>query len=197
MAYEMARQLHAQGQTVDLLVLMDPDPPAPHKWSRRLISGFGNLLRLSQEKQVDCFLVYRYLRLSFYYWRLNQRKRMRTSEQGEPGLERSTAGALAPRLTAVIPRREVLRQDWLSLYNWVAAGYLPRSYPGKITFFWTEEEPFRTEEWRQVMEAKTEASEVEIRIIPGDHLTSRTEHLPVLAEQLRTCLGKAPSTGVS
>ena len=196
-AYEMARQLHAQGQTVDLLVLMDPDPPAQHKWSRRLISGPGKLLRLSQEKQVDWFLAYRYLRLSFYYWRLNQRKRTRISEQGEPGLERSTVDALAPQLTAVIPRREVLRQDWSGLYDWVAAGYLPRSYPGKITFFWTEEEPFRTEEWRQVMEAKTEGNEVEIHIIPGNHLTSRTEHLPVLAEQLRTCLGKAPSTLLS
>src|SRR5437588_5360862 len=66
-AYEMARQLHAQGQMIDLLVLMDPDPPAKSwKWDRRIIVALGNLLRRRQEKQVDWFQSYRYLRLSFY-----------------------------------------------------------------------------------------------------------------------------------
>ena len=148
MAYEMARQLHAQGQTVDLLVLMDSDAPAPkYKWDRRIIVGLGNLLRLSQEKQVDWFLSYRYLRLSFHFWRLNKLKHMKTAKQDEPGLELSTVDDVSPQLDAVIPKSEVLRQDWISIYDWVAAGYMPHSYPGKITFFWTDEEPLRREGW--------------------------------------------------
>src|SRR6266516_4756095 len=95
LAYEMARQLHAQGQTVDLLVLMDSDAPAPkYKWDRRIIVGLGNLLRLSQEKQVDWFLAYRYLRLSFHYWRLNKLKHAGTTKRDE--LEPGVADEVSP-----------------------------------------------------------------------------------------------------
>src|SRR6266571_568610 len=70
-AYEMARQLQAEGQTIDLLTLMDP---AFVPMYRRLIHGFmrriGSLLRLSQDKQLDLFLrlrhIYNYLRFSHY-----------------------------------------------------------------------------------------------------------------------------------
>ncbi len=188
-AYEMARQLRAEGQAVDLLVLMDADAPtASQKRDRRIISGFGKLLRRNQEKQVDWFLSYRYLRLSFYYWRLNKLKQRRTGKQNEPGSEQSSADA---QLADIMPAKEVFRQDWSSIYDWVAMGYAPGSYAGKITFFWTSEEPFRSEGWRKAMEAKTEANAAEIHIIPGDHITSRTQYLPVLAEHLRSCLSKA------
>jgi amino acid adenylation domain-containing protein len=197
MAYEMARQLHARGQTVDLLVLMDSDPPSPWKWTRRIIIGLGNLLRLGQEKQVDWFLSYRYLRLSFHYWRLSKLKHMRTTEQGKSKIEQSTVEAETPELDIVIPRNEVLRKDWLGIYHWVASGYVPHSYPGKITFFWTAEEPLRRERWHKLMEAKIDANKVEIHTIPGNHMTSRTRYLPVLAEQLGICLSKVQSTSVS
>jgi FkbH-like protein len=192
MAYEMARQLHMQGQRVDLLVLMDPDPPAKSwKWERRIIIGLGNLLRRRQEKQVDWFLSYRYLRLSFHYWRLNKLKHMRTTKKGGPVIERSAMDAKSSQLNEVIPRSEVIRQDWLSMYDWVAAGYRPLSYPGKITFFWTDEEPFRRERWLKLMESKIEANETESHIIPGNHITSRTQYLHALAEQLCICINKA------
>jgi len=196
-AYEMARQLHAQGQTVDLLVLMDPDSPAPYKWERRIIIGLGNLLRLSQEKQVDWFLSYRYLRLSFYYWRLNKLKHMKTTKQDGPELKRSAVDSIPPQLNAVIQRKEVLRRDWVSIYDWVASGYMPVLYPGKITFFWTDEEPFRRERWRKLNVVNTEGNEVEIHIIPGNHITSRTRYLSVLTEHLRLCISKAQSTLLS
>lgn len=64
-------------------------------------------------------------------------------------------------------------------------------------FFWTDEEPHRRERWRTLIAAKTKANEVEVHIIPGNHITSRTEHLPVLAERLRMCLSKAQATLLS
>jgi hypothetical protein len=58
-AYEMARQLHAAGQTVDLLVLMDPIYLG-YRTRRRLLRGvinrFGNLVGLGPDKQLDWFL---------------------------------------------------------------------------------------------------------------------------------------------
>ena len=187
-AYEMARQLHAQGQAVDLLVLMDSDAPAPKfKQDRRIIVGLCNLLRLSKVKQVDWFLFYRHWRLSFHHWRLHTFKHARTTKRDE--LEPGVVDEVSPRLDALIPGREALRQDWLSLYDWAAAGYMPYSYAGKITFFWTEEEPLRREGWCTMIDAKLiEEKKVDVHIIPGNHITSRTKYLPVLAEHLSTCL---------
>jgi len=192
MAYEMARQLHSQGQTVELLVLMDPDSPAKSwKWERRIIVHLGNLLRCKQEKQVDWFLAYRHLRLSFHYWRLNKLKCRRTIKQDEPGIRRSSADSVPTQLDAATPSHEVLRYDWLSIYNWVLAGYMPHPYSGKITFFWTDGELFRRERWVKLMASKTEANKVEVHVIPGNHITSRTQYFPVLAEQLCACINKA------
>jgi len=188
MAYEMARQLHEQGQAVELLVMMDPDAPAtPFKWGRRMSAGLGNLLRLSQEKQTDWFLLYRHLRKTFHYWRLDTFKHKGAVQQArpelEPGLENDD---VSPELDVLIPTKEALRQDWLAVLDWVISGYMHHSYPGKITFFWAEEEVLRKEGWRELIEDK----DVDIHMIPGNHTTSRTDYLPVLAEHLYTCLNK-------
>jgi amino acid adenylation domain-containing protein len=177
-AYEMARQLHAQGQTVELLVLMDSDVPAPRfKWDRRIVTGLSRLFLLGQKREVDLFLLYRYLRLSYYYWRLRLVKFLKNDRHGVTGSASSLTNAL-------FPKSEVLRQDWLSIYDWIAAGYMPHSYDGQITFFWTEEEPLRRRGWIRLIEGK----EVDIHTIPGNHMTSRTQFLPILAEHLRSCL---------
>ena len=194
MAYEIARQLYVQGQIVDLLVLMDSDTPAPWKWQRRIITGLGTLLRLGQARQMEWFLSYRYIRLSFHYWRSHIFKQMRATRPGEHGLQRSPLDAFSPQPDVCVPGYEVFRQEWPSLYSWAASGYMPHSYPGKITFFWTEEEPNRRKRWGKLMGTKTKAYEEESHIIPGNHLTSRTRYLPVLAERLRMCLNKVQLT---
>jgi amino acid adenylation domain-containing protein len=193
-AYEMARQLHAQGQNVDLLVLMDSDAPAPRfKWDRRIISGLVNLLRLGQSKQLDWFLVWRHLRMAFHYWRLHKTERMQAAKQDEPRHEAGLAED-APLHEAIIPTSAVLRQDWISIYDWIAAGYMPHSYAGKVTFFWTDEEPQRRKGWQRLIEAHVIVEQkVDSHIIPGNHITSRTKYLPILAEHLRTYLDKVQS----
>jgi hypothetical protein len=58
-AYEMARQLHAAGQTVDVLVLMDAmflGYRTGRRFLRGVISRLGNLMGLGPDKQLDWFL---------------------------------------------------------------------------------------------------------------------------------------------
>jgi hypothetical protein len=43
---------------------------------------------------------------------------------------------------------------------------------------------------------KAREGEVETYINPGNHISGRTEYLPVLAERLRECLNKAQETAV-
>ena len=76
-AYEMAQQLKAAGQTVDTLVLIDPTFLGYRRSIRQTITVLGMFLRWSQERQVNEFLwsryivsylrhVYRYLQVPLY-----------------------------------------------------------------------------------------------------------------------------------
>jgi hypothetical protein len=219
LAYEMARQLHAEGQAVDMLVLMDP-VTLVYPTRLRLLHGaiirMSDLVRLGRDKQLDWFLrlrhiyrygflclrhVKRYLRHMYRYLRYTRYRKLKNSErlsyfgvkkftqtlletpeQIGPGLSRSKEDFTLPRLDA-----KTLRQDYPGTYDWVALGYLPPGlYPGKITFFWTSGERFRSG-WRKV----EQVNEVEVRFLPGMHMNSIGEHLDVLAERLSACLSKA------
>jgi Thioesterase domain len=208
LAYEMARQLHEQGQTVDLLVLMDPVGlvyPARLRLVHGVIRRFGDLVRLGQEKQIFCYVwlqhVYSYL-LDWYWYlplphvhnharisryrRWKNSERQGTVEQSEPGRRRDNLCFALPRLDAIFPLAKALRLDHSVTYDWVAMSYVPPGpYPGKITFFWDDEEPFRRVMWSRMAKAK------EVHLIAGTLTTSRTEYLQALAAQLKTCLDKA------
>jgi amino acid adenylation domain-containing protein len=193
LAYEMARQLQAKGQTVGLLLLIDAgSPDDSDSLVRRVISGFGKLLRMDQEKQFEGFLsvqhVYRYLRFAHYRSSINAGLQG-SSEQSRSEGEESNAASASFRFKTLLPKFETLRSDWLNVYDWLVASYRPSLYPGKITFFWSSEEPERAHGWRNVVKAKE--GEVEIYINPGNHISARTEYLPVLAQRLRECLIKA------
>lgn len=168
-AYEMGRQLRAAGQAVDLLVLMDPEYivyPLSFRLYRGMFTLAGKLFRLNQKQQLDWYLGLK------YYLRALRLKLLRKKD------------------VDALPFSDLL-QNYPRLFDWIALGYAPPAlYPGKITFFWTEgenegkvERPSR-KSWHNV-EA---TGEVEIHLIPGDHITSRTVYLPVLAEHLDSCL---------
>jgi amino acid adenylation domain-containing protein len=209
-AYEMARQLHAEGQAVDLLVLMDPGLlvyPTGFRVFRDLISRFGDLLGLGQDKQLDWFLrlryIYRYARHAYRYLRYSRYRKMENSErlpyfdakkftglplgtpeQYEPGHRPGEVDGAFPSDKA---HRKNLHQSYSDIFDWVALGYKPPTlYPGKITFFWTSGEPSHSG-WRHM----EEANEVEVYSIPGEHSYALTKHLEVLADSLSTCLSKA------
>jgi thioesterase superfamily protein len=198
-AYEMARQLHAQGQAVDLLVLMDAPLPGRHSSIRRVISRLVGLLRRGQEKELDWFLivhhVYRYLRFPHYRQRIKS-EQMGIDEQSARGYKRGKGRFGLPRLGWLFMTAQVLRQDYLDVFEWVLAGYTPNLYPGKITLFWAKsEETGYSVEWREVVQAKE--GKVEIYVIPGNDHTSRTEYLHVLAEKLRDCVNKVQTPTMS
>src|SRR5207248_193125 len=160
-------------QKVDLLVLIDPTPPAHLiKLVRDVISRFGNLIKLSQDKQVDWFLRLRHaLRHMYRYLHSSNDKRLQDFDQ---------LITVDPRLDSMLPPTEALRHDWVGVFTWMVAGYAPHLYPGKVTLFWASEEPFRGA-WRRKM-AKNK--EIEFHVIPGTHRTCITEHVHVLAESL-------------
>ncbi len=223
MAYEIAQQLQAAGQKVDLLVLMDPmylGYRARRRMLRLVINHLGNLIGLSQDKQLDWFLrlfhVYKPLRSMMYallhrytrlrdvrYGSLQESIRLLSADMINVAQQKVTIGIQSftrmfqrERVTPLhidshVSTSEAIRQDYPDILEWQDMGYMPSSiYPGKITFFWPSEEPWHTASWHKVVEAK-DAKEVEVHIIPGNQDTWRNEHLHTLAEHLRMCLGKA------
>jgi hypothetical protein len=160
---------------------------ATHYWEIILLPS---CLLVVLDKDLSLQHVYRYLRFAHYRSSINA-ELQGSVEQSEPGGKESKASLASSsfRLKALLPRVETLRQDWSNIYGWLVSNYTPDLYPGKITFFWTSEEPWRSDAWQKVVKAKE--GEVETYINPGNHISSRTEYLPVLAQRLRECLNKA------
>lgn len=201
MGYEIARQLHEQGQKVDLLALMNSMAlvyPFRYRIVRTALVFLGKLLHTGEEKQIDWYVRLRRTRL--YLLRLKDFFRIRTRKlQASLGLgsaeqiERwSKRSATFPPFRPSIPRKGELRQDYEGVFTWLTLGYTPSTlYPGKLTFFWSSadwiaKEPFHNG-WLHV--EKTQ--DVEIHVFPGQHMALVTEQLPVLIENLRACINKA------
>ena len=187
-AYEMARQLYAAGQAVDLLVAMDIATPYSHRLIRKIISRIGDLIGLGQDKQVDLFLRYIYLRIPSFRKRTTESAGLKTAKQTER--KNSKIGFALSKFKSIFPAVEDLRYNWFGIYRWVAAGYTPGRYPGKLTLFWSNETGPRSIDWRKLSGAK----EVEDHIFPGTHVMYGNESLPVVAEGLNTCLIAAQAT---
>jgi thioesterase domain-containing protein len=174
-AYEMARQLHAAGQTVELLVLMDPMPLPQHsQLLYRALRDVLALVRLSPAQQVAWFVRLRHLVQHLY-----------NHLRGHGG---GAEEVPVPALAALILTDQALHHDYPGLLHWSVLAYRPPSvYPGKVTFFWPADEPWHARWWRQV----ADATAVEEHLLPGTQNTWKTDHLPALSECLRLCLDNA------
>ena len=171
LAFEMARQLRAEGQAIDFLALIEPGVAPPSlRLSRGLISGICKLAKFGPDKQLDWFLRLRHI-LRF--------------------LVRKDA-----RQLALFPKIERLREDETGIYSWIAADYFHRPYPGNVTFFWAREKrDSRRVQWGKI---NTECAEGgEIHVIPGEHYGLIGENIHLLSEQLSKCLTAAQGSEVS
>jgi surfactin family lipopeptide synthetase A len=174
-AFEMARQLRAAGQAVDLLVLIEPGvAPLSLKAVGGLIRRLGTLICLGPDKQLDWFLLLRHM------YRLLRHPEYRNS-----------------RHFSLIPAIEALRQDGDGIYAWVASNYVPRQYPGKVTLLWVSGESFRRVAWSKLAEAEARVKEVEVHFIVGTHETCRTDHLSDLARHLKASLVRVQAVVLS
>jgi amino acid adenylation domain-containing protein len=163
-AFEMAQQLQAQGETVDLLAIIEPGvAPFSLRLSRQLIQVPGRLFHLTPDRQLDAFLRMRhFIRRAF------------PSNWGKLPL---------------YPSRQVLRQDETGVYSWVAAAYRHRQYPGKVTFLWASvKRNSRRALWGQVNTQEEHGAES--YVIPGSHFDLIMDHLHLTAARVRECLEK-------
>jgi len=174
-AYEIARQLHALGERVDLLVLMDAIPPRTQTICA-VIKRCGKILGINQAKQLNL-----YLRLEHAYRYL--------LDKHADDFEHIKQ--CDPRINRYFPPTQTLRKEYPAVFTWATAHYRPGFYPGKVTLFWDEAEPFRRTWWHTW--AAGQDQDVDEYTIPGTHFTCKTQHLEGMAACLRACLNKTPS----
>ena len=170
-AYEMARRLAAQGETVAALIILDQGPvlPAdePEDDAAYYVQVFGKHAPLSLE-------------------RLRQ---MTADEQVRHVLaEAQKAGWITPDVT---PEQFRLFVRALRTHTEAWRAYEPRPYPGPLTLFRAaiQEEAGLPPDmgWRELA-----LGGVTVLETPGDHLSMIQEpRVQILGEQLRACLNEA------
>ena len=180
-ALEVARQLSAQAQKVDLLVLMDPiyydllpsrqRDPRPKSTLVHYIYRLRHHLRQEPPKRA-----LRHIAGVTRKWLRNQyRKRIYWE----------FAYSFIPRHIGFIQRR-IRYMDYVR-YNLARATwrYNPKSYPGRITYFLSEIRAKEVrEEWHQIAEGG-----LDVQMVPGYHTGMlREPYVKTVAEKLKICL---------
>ena len=185
-AYEMAQQLRARGEAVDLVALLDtrgrniPSLMVEHR-PRHLLRAVPEWLRgaldLTRAQWIDLIRV-----------KLTQgRARVKERRRSAPGVP-VVVDDVANLLELSDEHRAVGAAQWKAL-----ADYVPKGYPGRVTLFRARMQPlfgFETFDrgWRAVTNGR-----VEIANIPGNHVGMLEKpHVRTLASELRGRLDGAP-----
>jgi amino acid adenylation domain-containing protein len=196
--FELARQLRAQGEKVDLVVLIDAEiPPYKSDWLPR-VRRAGERLRLSELRQRRLYLSlsrprHRYgAQLDQATKLLSAVKDIRYGKDGTaPGLKQAWADSLIPLQTGgrLIDDRDLC-------YFWAFDGYKPGWYDGEVTLFLSNE--WMATRYDDVVDGwRRLADRVAVHGIGGTHLSCVSDHAPSLAARLRSCLSAVEAAGVS
>jgi thioesterase domain-containing protein len=176
--FEMAQQLHAQGQRVSLLALLDSRIPASDE-------------KLAEQDFEATLLVdvVRYFGLSLDPDDLSRLSRdevlARVLEQAKK------AGLVPPEVEVSQARRfvELCKADFRATRN-----YVVHRYPGQIILFKASEDPAGTSSDPTLGWDEWAAGGVEVHAVPGNHANMvYAPHVGVLAEKLKSCLGRVQS----
>ncbi|MDM9385424.1 amino acid adenylation domain-containing protein [Chlorogloeopsis sp. ULAP01] len=174
-AFEMARQLVAQGEKVDFVALFDTCSSVYyHELSfRQWISRhWYNFWQLDEPKQ----------KLNYLFMAMQQRlqkisKKFGSDNTGEelPDVNVSLEYKLSPIENALFAIQQQAVRD-----------YHPQFYSGKVTLFRSNEQIWWLEGDREL--GWRELAQVEVHPIPGDHNNIVRANVQSLGEKLRDCL---------
>jgi hypothetical protein len=174
LAYEMARQLEQQGEAVEFLALVNPSAPFQQGLRQQVSDRLDRTLRLPRAAQMTGYLRTRQA-LRHVYRRLRP-EGARVEDFGK-------LLVIEPRLAAMFPSRAALYRDYVGVFAWLAGFYQTGRYRGPVTFYWAREIlAAGTEAWRPLLGPGGPVHHD--RIIEGELMTSVTEHIDVLADQL-------------
>jgi non-ribosomal peptide synthetase component F len=199
-AYELAQQIEASGESVEMLLVIDA---APEDKELRLLRWFagavGAVLRWDDHAKVERFgrwVLWRG-RLSRWYG-LNVRAQMQVVFRRISNRFARTRDLLRPRtrpeakasVNCGDPSEPIRRErDVPSAFLWASAHYHPRPYHGPVALLLSEDVLHcgrnLSNEWHAL------APEVAVHPLTGSHLECITAHVDTLAQTIESCLQSA------
>jgi thioesterase domain-containing protein/acyl carrier protein len=169
LAFEMAQQLHALGQTVALLALMDTP-------------GLGHLpVELNEDAEILAYMLELGYGISVSVEELRQ---LELDEQLD-----YLKQLKIPNLTDLdfTQFRTVLKL--FKIHSKAMRDYVPKIYPGKILFFRAQERDAYLPHNPELAWIDLARQGTEVHIVPGNHITmSELPQVQVLANRLKICL---------
>ena len=201
-AFELAQQIKASGDTVEMLLIIDAAPASKLlRALRGLAATLGALLRSDDNMKVGQFGLW-----AIWRARLASELGLTGPTQTRGALRRISApfmaisGALRRRLrfanrfvdSVETSTSEIRERDLPSAFQWASAGYRPQPYDGPVALLLSEDvlrnRSNLARKWRQL------APEISVHPLPGSHLECITAHVDTLAEKIMSCLESAAAT---
>lgn len=191
-AFEMAQQLHAQGQEVGLLALFDTYAPGFPKFSPEARSLRYQVYRFMQRVNLhrdNLFLLeprekWRYARDKAVL----VRGRLKGSIKGIESGVKKAADKLYQSNGHSVPGEDQPRIN----VTRALSEYVPQVYPGRVTLFRASKRPAGYADDRDSGWGQLAAGGVDIHEIPGYHGSIVMEpRVRILAEELQACLNRA------
>jgi thioesterase domain-containing protein/acyl carrier protein len=192
-AYELAQQIIAAGETVEMLLLIDAEPEDRTLSAlRRACEFLGRWLRWDEQRQVKQFREWWLRRAQFALWQKESaptqgrlivrqfRNRFVSAWNGVRRKPTDVADAPTPEPGSSIER------DVPTAFLWAAAGYRPQQYHGPIAVLLSEDLLHRGDHLEQAWNRF--ASRAAVHSLKGSHLECITAHVDTLADTIDTCL---------
>jgi thioesterase domain-containing protein len=204
-AYEVAQQLTAAGETVERLLIIDAILRNPRLVRlRRATEFFGRRRGLSADAQLYLFCRWHFLLARLERWRsMALAEKARVVGEHAEALWRRLGRALQglrqrDRVAPGGGAKAEPEADWFNprwdvplVYLWSAGGYSPQPYAGATTVLLSKD-LFCAAHHRARRKWEKYLGPVDVRELPGSHLACITEHVDALAETIVRCLETTP-----
>ncbi len=192
-AYELAQQIAAAGETVEMLLLIDAEPKDKTlTFLRGACELLGRWLRWDERKQLQQFREWWLRRAQFAIWqgesapsrgRLVVRQfRNRIASAWNTFRRKTDDIANAPLAQTGLSNE----RDVPAAFLWAAASYQPQRYDGPMAVLLSEDLLHRGDHLEQAWNRL--ARKVTVHSLKGSHLECITAHVDPLAETIDSCL---------
>ena len=202
-AYELAQQIEASGESVEMLLIIDATAEDKGLRALRWLAGAcGTLLRWDDHAKVDHFGRWTPFwrgRLTRWYglnvqaqarvvFRRISNRFVRAYDMLRPRFRRGTNQSVNPAESSVPGRRE---RDVPSAFLWASARYRPQPYHGPVALLLSDDV---VRHGRNVAEWQELAPKVTVHPLMGSHLECITAHVDTLAQTIESCLQSAAAS---
>jgi thioesterase domain-containing protein len=196
-AYELAQQIAADGERIEMLLLIDAEPEDKTlRLARSLCQSLGRRFGWDEDRQLNHFRrCWLYREQFFLWWQADLRTQTRLL-LGQTGRALNAVWNRARRKTAsangAANSSPAQHRDVFATFLWSAAGYDAKKYWGPITALLSEDLLHRGDHledaWRQL------APKAMVRLLKGSHLECITAHVDNLAQTINDLVTPTSAT---